>query len=114
MDEFFENIQAGSKSKATIENYKKREKKFVLWLQTDSPDCWDDGNDILPDIHKVNAAMRCKFMSVQSIDVTTGKMKSFSTPEGHHSMFVNLFSRLKLPSPDTFERSSFQRVIAIK
>ena len=57
----------------------------------------------MADIHKVNAAMMCKFMSGQSIDVTTGKMKSFSTPEGHHSMFVNVFSRLNLPSPDTFE-----------
>jgi hypothetical protein len=104
MDDFFGNIQAGSKSKATIENYKRREKNFILWLKEDSPDCWDNEDDIFPDIHKVNAAMMCKFISVQSIDEKTGKMRSFSTPEGHHSMFVNLFSRLKVPLPDTFER----------
>jgi hypothetical protein len=57
MDDFFGNIQAGSKSKATIENYKRREKKFIIWLKEDSPDCWDNEEDIFPNIHKVNAAM---------------------------------------------------------
>ena len=103
MDEFFEAIQAGSKSKATVKNYSDREKKFLKWLKNDSPACWNDGNDIIPDLNRVSAAVMCKFISVQSIEARTGNMKSYSTPEGHHSMFVNLFGQQKVRLPETFE-----------
>ena len=44
----------------------------------------------------------CKFLSAES-KTNTGDMKSYSTPEGHHSMFVNLFSRQKVKLPESFE-----------
>ena len=103
MDEFFETIQAGSKSKATVKNYAGREKKFLKWLKIDSPACWNDGNIIIPDLNRISAAIMCKFLSVQSIEANTGKMRSFSTPEGHHSMFVSFFARHKVRLPETFE-----------
>jgi hypothetical protein len=42
MDEFFKTIQAGSKSKKTIANYARREKKIVQWLKFECPECFDD------------------------------------------------------------------------
>lgn len=103
MDEFFETIQAGSKSKSTLKNYAGREKKFLRWLKTDSPAYWDDDDDIIPDLNTVTAAMMCKFISLQSRNQNTGDMKSFSTPEGHHSMLISLFTREKVDIPETFE-----------
>ena len=103
MDDFFSEIQAISKSKATIDNYARREKKFLLWLKYDSPSCWDNDNDILPCLSRVTTAIMCKFISVQSVHAVTGTMKSYSTPEGHHSMFRNLFARLKISIPESFE-----------
>ena len=103
MDDFFGEIQAGSKSKATIDNYKRREKKFFLWLKTESPSCWDNVTDKLPCLSRVTTEIMCKFISVQSIHARTGNMKSYSTPEGHHSMFVNLFGGLKSHIPESFE-----------
>lgn len=104
MSEFFEEIQAGSKSKTTLANYASREKKFLLWLKTDSPGCWDNETDRLPCLSRITTEMMCKFLSVQSLHRVTGVMKSHSTPEGHHSMYVNFFSRQKCQIPDTFER----------
>ena len=103
MDNFSGEIQAGSKSKATIDNYKRRGKKFFLWLKIDSPGCWDNNTDILPCLSRVTTEIMCKFISVQSIHAITRNMKSYLTPEGHHSMLVNLFSRLKSPFPESFE-----------
>ena len=103
MDDFFETIQAGSKSKATVKNYAGREKKFLKWLKIDSPACWNDVNNVIPDLNRISAATMCKFISVQSIDAKTGNMRSFSTPEGHHSMFVSFFTRHKVRLPETFE-----------
>lgn len=102
MDDFFDSIQAGSKSKATIANYARREKKFILWLKLDSPDCWMDGDELLPTLDNITTSMMCRFISVHSVH-DNGKMKSFSTPEGYHSMLVNLFGRLKVKLPDGFE-----------
>ena len=104
MGDFFEEIQAGSKSKATLVNYASREKKFLLWLKTDSPDCWDYATDILPRLSRITTHMMCSFISIESVHTVTGEMKSHSTPEGHHSMFVNFFSRLKCKLPDSFEK----------
>ena len=64
--------------------------------ENDSPACWNDRDDIIPDLNRVSAAVMCKFISVQSIEARTGNMKSYSTPEGHHSMFVNLLARQKV------------------
>ena len=58
----------------------------------------------MPSLERVTAVMMCKFISVQSLIVSTGTMKSYSTPEGHHSMFVNLFGRSKVVLPKTFEK----------
>lgn len=77
MDEFFETIQAGSKSKATVKNYAGREKKFLKWLKIDSPTCWSDENNLVPDLNRISAATMCKFISVQSIVAGSCKMISF-------------------------------------
>ena len=37
-------IQADSKSKATVKNYEKRNKRFLTWLRSNEPSCWDDGS----------------------------------------------------------------------
>ena len=60
-------------------------------------------NDVIPDLNRISAAIMCKFISVQSLDAKTGNMRSFSTPEGHHSMFMNFFTRHKVHLPETFE-----------
>ena len=103
MDNFFESIQAASRSKATIDNYARREKQFFEWLKIDNPDCWD-ANDLTCTMERVTAAMMCKFISEQSVFTSTRKMKSYSTPEGHHSMFIYLFGRSKVQLPRTFEK----------
>ena len=75
MDNFFESIQAASRSKATIDNYARREKQFFEWLKIDSPDCWD-ANDLTCTMERVTAAMMCKFISEQSVFTSTRKMKA--------------------------------------
>ena len=103
MDDFFDSIQAASKSKVTLANYARREKKFLDWLKLDSPDTFDDVTGAVNG-HQLTAAILCKFISSESLHVKTGKMKSFSTPEGYHSMFVSMFSRIKVDLPVTFDK----------
>ena len=108
MDDFFESVQADSRSKATINNYARREKKFILWLKTDNSSCWDNDADILPCLSRVTTEIMCKYISEQSVHTVSGIMKSFSTPEGIHSMLMNLFARLKYQIPKTFEKEWLQ------
>ena len=52
MDDFFENIQAASRSQATIDNYARREKQFFRWLKIENPSCWN-GDDVMPSLERV-------------------------------------------------------------
>ena len=84
MAESFESIQADSKSKATIGNYEKRNKHFVIWLRANEPSCWDDGSANVV-LERISIVILLKYLAAESYSAE-GKMKSYSTPEGCHSV----------------------------
>ena len=102
MSDFFENIQVGSKSQATLENYDRRVKGFLLWLQEHHPNCWNNLDDVLPVYQRVTPEILCDYLAEESLDAD-GKMKSFSTPEGIRSMLIYLFKKSCVSLPSTFE-----------
>ena len=77
-------------SQATLVNYDRRVKRFLLWLQEHHPNCWNNLDDDLPVYQRVTTEILCDYLGEETLDAD-GKMKSFSTPEGIRSMFVYLF-----------------------
>ena len=88
--ESFESIQADSKSKATVKNYEKRNKRFLTWLRSNESSCWDDGSaDVL--LERISTVILLRYLAAESYSVD-GKKKSYSTPEGCHGAILALFS----------------------
>jgi hypothetical protein len=81
-------------SKSTKSNYTRRQIKFIKWMREKYyVECFHPESDDLC-IDKINTDMMNLFigkMSVWSSGKLSEKMKSYSTPEGHHAAIIFLF-----------------------
>jgi hypothetical protein len=111
--EFFREVADESLQPATKLNYENRQKSFLQFLELNYFDvCFDANDNNKFYIESVTAEMMHEFLGYCcESKAPNGRMKSFSTVEGHKSAFVDLFRKHNKEIPKDFEKvENYNRV----
>ena len=100
MADFFSTVKLKAKSANTLKSYKGKETRFLNWLSSEEPSCWDEG---VPEviIERITSGMTCSFISEES-QWPDRSMKKFGTAESINNALVYYHQKKKCRMPDDY------------
>ena len=100
MADFFSTVKLMVKSANTLKSYQRKERRFLNWLSSEEPRCWDEG---VPEviIERITSEKICSLIPEESQRLD-GSMKKFGTAVSINIALMYYYQRKKCKMQDDY------------